>query len=169
VLLSTPDETKARTAAVTLWIRDVCGCILCCALVLPGRTSGFRAGFRPDSGRESRPPGRPFAGRRADFKAFPIKILPKIGPETRFPARKHCRCLRNTRSSKPFEFMGLGAIDVTKPYKSIWFGDRHGPKPYEFIGFRWALISQTPVSRDITPSSWTQHRCCRAGRVLDGV
>ncbi len=29
-------------------------------------------------------------------------------------------------------------MDVTKPYKFIWFGDIHGPKPYKFIGFRWA-------------------------------
>ncbi len=36
-------------------------------------------------------------------------------------------------------------MDVTKPYKFIWFGDLHGPKPYKFIGFGWAFISQTPV------------------------
>ena len=36
-------------------------------------------------------------------------------------------------------------MDLTKPYKSIWFGDIHGPKPYKFIGFRWAFTSQTPV------------------------
>jgi hypothetical protein len=36
-------------------------------------------------------------------------------------------------------------MDVTKPSKFRWFGDIHGPKPYEFIGSRWALISQTPV------------------------
>jgi hypothetical protein len=38
-------------------------------------------------------------------------------------------------------------MDVTKPYKFIWFGDVHGPNPYKFIGFRWAFISQTPLSR----------------------
>ena len=38
-------------------------------------------------------------------------------------------------------------MDVTKPYEFIWFGDIHGPKPYKFIGFRWAFISQTPVVR----------------------
>ena len=37
-------------------------------------------------------------------------------------------------------------MDVTKPYKLIWFGDIHGPMPYKFIGFRWAVMSQTPVS-----------------------
>ncbi len=36
-------------------------------------------------------------------------------------------------------------MDVTKFYKLIGFGDIHGPKPYKFIGFGWAFISQTPV------------------------
>ncbi len=49
------------------------------------------------------------------------------------------------RPSQPYEFIGLGAMDVTKPYKFIWFGDIHGPEPYTFIGLRWAFISQTPV------------------------
>jgi hypothetical protein len=30
-------------------------------------------------------------------------------------------------------------MDVAKPYKFTWFGDIHGPKRYEFIGFRWAF------------------------------
>jgi hypothetical protein len=37
-------------------------------------------------------------------------------------------------------------MDVTKPYKCVWFGDIHGPEPYGFIGLRWAFISQTPVT-----------------------
>ncbi len=36
-------------------------------------------------------------------------------------------------------------MDVTEPYKSIWFGDSQGPTPYKSIGLRWAFISQTPV------------------------
>ncbi len=36
-------------------------------------------------------------------------------------------------------------MDVTKPYRFIWLGVVHSPKPYKFIGFRWAFISQTPV------------------------
>ena len=35
---------------------------------------------------------------------------------------------------------------VTKPYKSIGFGDINGPNPYKFTGHRWAPISQTPVT-----------------------
>jgi hypothetical protein len=55
--------------------------------------------------------------------------------------------LRNKCQTKPYEFIGFGAVDVTKSYKFICFGDIHGPKPYKFIGFRWAFISQTPVAR----------------------
>jgi hypothetical protein len=36
-------------------------------------------------------------------------------------------------------------MNVTKPYKTIWFGYIHGPQLHKFIGFRWKLISQTPV------------------------
>jgi hypothetical protein len=38
-------------------------------------------------------------------------------------------------------------MDVTKTYEFIWFGDIHGPKPYKFIGLRWAFVSQTPVAQ----------------------
>ena len=37
--------------------------------------------------------------------------------------------------TKPYEFIGFGAMDVTKPYKFIGFGAMDGTKPYEFIGF----------------------------------
>ncbi len=56
-----------------------------------------------------------------------------------------CRCLRNKRPSKPYDFIGLGAMDVTKLYKFKGFGDIHGPKPYKFIGFLCVFISQTPA------------------------
>ncbi len=37
-------------------------------------------------------------------------------------SRLSYRCLRNERPSKPYEFIGFGAIDVTKTYKSymVW-------------------------------------------------
>ncbi len=54
------------------------------------------------------------------------------------------RCLRNKRSSKLYDFFGLGPSKVTEPDK---FGDTHGPKPNKIIGFRWAFISQIPVLR----------------------
>jgi hypothetical protein len=40
---------------------------------------------------------------------------------------------------------GFVAMDVTKPYKLIWFGDIDGPKPYRPTGFHATIISQTPV------------------------
>ncbi len=56
------------------------------------------------------------------------------------------RCLRNKSPSQSHEFIGVGAMDVTKPYKIIGFGTIQGPKPYKCVGLRW-VISQTPVSR----------------------
>jgi hypothetical protein len=37
--------------------------------------------------------------------------------------------------TKPYKFIGFGAMDVTKPYKFIGFGATYGSKPYKFIGF----------------------------------
>ncbi len=59
--------------------------IICYAIVLLGRTSGFRAGNRPDSNRGTPAGLRP---ERADFELSPITIRPKSGPEARLPARK---------------------------------------------------------------------------------
>jgi hypothetical protein len=50
-------------------------------------------------------------------------------------------------------------MDVTKPYKFIWFGDIDGPKPYEFIGssgFYFAntgLSSLKPIASSLAPCS----------------
>ncbi len=38
-------------------------------------------------------------------------------------------------ATKPYEFIGFGAMDVTKPYELIGFGAMDVTKPYEFIGF----------------------------------
>ncbi len=37
--------------------------------------------------------------------------------------------------TKPYEFIGFGAMDVTKPYEFTGFGAMDVTKPYEFIGF----------------------------------
>ncbi len=37
--------------------------------------------------------------------------------------------------TKPYKFIGFGAMDVTKPYKSIGFAAKDVTKPYKFIGF----------------------------------
>ncbi len=36
--------------------------------------------------------------------------------------------------TKPYKFIGFGALDVTKPYKFIRFGALDVTKPYTFIG-----------------------------------
>ena len=47
------------------------------------------------------------------------------------------------------ECTGVLYLPQSRPYGRSgtypWFGDIHGPNPYEFIGSRWAFISQTPV------------------------
>ncbi len=60
---------------------------LCCEIVLPGRKSGFRAGFWPDSYRESLKIGLPAGLRPAGelvLRAFPIRIQPQSGPKLGF-------------------------------------------------------------------------------------
>ncbi len=62
---------------------------------------------------------------------------------------------------KPYKFIGFGNIRGPKPYKFIGFGDIHGPKPYKFIGFGAPLPSHTgthpgyhpgpPVCRGLPP------------------
>ncbi len=47
---------------------------------------------------------------------------------------QRAQCLVYQRS-KPYEFIGFGAMDVTKPYEFIGFGAMDVTKPYEFIGF----------------------------------
>ncbi len=49
-----------------------------------------------------------------------------LGPRGRGDVTRY-RCLRNERPSEPYEFIGFGAMAVTKPYRFIWFGDIDGP------------------------------------------
>ena len=58
---------------------------------LPGR---ILAGLLPGKHRNW-PSGRPSAGRRADFGAFPVAVRPKSGPEGRCTARKHYCLIRS--------------------------------------------------------------------------
>ncbi len=37
--------------------------------------------------------------------------------------------------SKPYEFVGFGAMYGTKPYEFVGFGAMDATRPYEFIGF----------------------------------
>ncbi len=45
--------------------------------------------------------------------------------------------------TKPYEFIGFGAMDVTKPYESMGFGAMDVTKPYEFILFLGGFIVHT--------------------------
>ncbi len=66
--------------------KDLLGFCPCYSIVLPGRKSGFRARFRPDSSRESfksgppRPAGGPI-----------LRVSRRTGPEARLPAQKDYR------------------------------------------------------------------------------
>ncbi len=39
-------------------------------------------------------------------------------------------------ATKPYKFMGIGAMDVTKPYKFTHFGATDVTKPYKFMPFK---------------------------------
>ncbi len=53
-------------------------------------------------------------------------------------------------ATKPYKFIGFGAMDATKPYKFIRFGAMDATKPYKFIGFAAALAAK-PVRTDPNP------------------
>ena len=38
-------------------------------------------------------------------------------------------------ATKPYTFIGFGAMDATKPYKFIGFGAMDATKPYKFMEF----------------------------------
>ena len=49
--------------------------------------------------------------------------------------------------TKPYEFIGFGAMDVTTPYEFILFGAMDVTKPYKFIGPPGTSIKQEPQLR----------------------
>ncbi len=49
----------------------------------------------------------------------------------------------STATTKPYKFIGFGAMDATKPYEFIGFGAMDATKPYKFIGF--GAMDVTPV------------------------
>ncbi len=55
-----------------------------------------------------------------------------------------CRAAKILRAlvTKPYQFIGFGAMEVTKPYQFIGFGAMEVTKPYKFIGF-WAGLGST--------------------------
>ncbi len=53
-------------------------------------------------------------------------------------------------ATKPYKFIGFGAMDATKPYEFIWFGAMDATKPYKFTGLGANLVGG-PMS-DLTRS-----------------
>jgi hypothetical protein len=93
---------------------------------LPGRISaGFQSG-EP----QNRSSGRPKAGRRAEFEAFPIR-RPKSGLEGQFPARRHYfvtsgrRSVLRTKSGSPQISVG----PVPPPFRKDFFSGTAGTTP----------------------------------------
>ncbi len=66
----------------------------------------------------------------------------------------------------PYEFTGFWAGDVLKPFRFIWFGDIHGPRPNQITKFRWAFIAQTPVRNRVSPE---KPRSAKSRRPMDVV
>jgi hypothetical protein len=106
---------------------------------------------------------RPVSGTPPHPGAFPGRVLGRFGLAARVdgPNRSqmawaegqgglgsvlvcpyHYRLCEINAHRDPMNFIGFSnAIQI------IWFGDIHSPRPYKFIGLRWALISQTPVAQ----------------------
>ena len=75
-----------------------------------GVPSRILAGLPPGKDR-NRLSGRPKAGPRADFGAFPVAVRRKSGPEIRFPGRTHYPVgapLFAFRQNPPSVFSGSG-------------------------------------------------------------
>ncbi len=99
---------------------------------IPGQIlRGFRGLFSSAEGSRGEPALRPY-------------VWPALVPDPAVPGTPDTS--RTRGPSKPYGFIGFGAMDVTKPYECIWLGDISDAKPYAFIGCRWAFISQTPVT-----------------------
>ncbi len=60
-----------------------------------------------------------------------------IGGASIWGCRLRAREQSGTRApgTKPYKFIGFGAMDGPKPYKFIEFGAMDVTKPYKFIGF----------------------------------
>ncbi len=59
---------------------------------------------------------------------------PNFAPETH-PNDKRPSVTQQWDVTKPYRFIGFGAMDITKPYRFIGFGAMDVTKPYRFIGF----------------------------------
>jgi hypothetical protein len=133
-------------------------------IMRPGRKSAFWAGFRrrsPTSGPEAllrNIKNNCCSGCLLRTQEVKLQLAPKRQGKVRGRGDRRATLarapkawryggVRNIRRARPYEFIGFGAMDVTKPYRFILFGDIHGPKPNEGTGFWSMIISHTPVLR----------------------
>ncbi len=88
--------------------------------------------------RVERPPSR-LSRRAAEPHCSVLSSRPPVAmgqtvrstPSTRWTWNGWYRCVRNSRRARPYEFIGLGTMDVTKPCKFKWFADFRGRMPNE--------------------------------------
>ena len=69
--------------------------------------------------------------------------------------------------TKPYKFIGFGAMDVTKPYKFIGFGAMDVTKPYKFIGFGATDVTKPCkfIGAAFGPRNVTKSGCSRGGHL----
>ena len=58
--------------------------------------------------------------------------------------------------TKPYKFIGFGAMAVTKPYKVTGFGAMAATKPYKVIGFGAMAVTKPAKSQDFLGSAISQ-------------
>ncbi len=80
-----------------------------------------------------------------------------------------CRCLRNRRPSKAYAFLGVGAMDATKPYKFAWLGDIRGTRPFKFIGLRWRHSGSNQLAMRALTVACELSRPCRLDSTNGGA
>ena len=68
--------------------------------------------------------------------------------------------------TKPYEFIGFGAMEVTKPYEFILFGAMEVTKPYEFIGFGAMKVTKPYDQRNNPPTLYYWVPECQSGGFL---
>ncbi len=69
--------------------------------------------------------------------------------------------VRSNRHVGPYEVIGCGAVDVTKPYTVIWFDGTHGPKHYEVMARLSELVDSIQNrSGSCCSGVWAQCRVC---------
>ena len=125
------------------------GVTLCYAIVLPGRQSGVRLGFRPDSSRENLKISTP-AGRRADFEAFPIRLRP--GSPISGPEAVLCNIMYVQRPRLSIVWPVLELIQIKTVYRSRQLAPQVPTSPSSVVLPAPGLRSQFGAGWDPKPT-----------------